>query len=37
MPTMRIDIFDASVFACMEMLKNLSKTGTAKKWLKGGE
>ncbi len=35
MPTMRIDIFDASVFACMEMLKNLSKTGTAKKWLNG--
>lgn len=37
MPTMRIDIFDASVFACMEMLKNLAKSGTAKKWLKGGE
>lgn len=37
MPTMRIDIFDASVFACMEMLKNLSKTGTAKKWLYGGD
>jgi phage terminase large subunit-like protein len=37
MPTMRIDIFDASVFACMEMLKNLAKSGTAKKWLQGGE
>jgi len=36
MPTMRIDIFDASVFACMEMLKNLAKSGTAKKWLQGG-
>jgi len=37
MPTQRIDIFDASVFACMQMLKNLSKSGTAKKWLQGGE
>lgn len=37
MPSMRIDIFDASVFACMEMLKNLGKAGTAKKWLSGGE
>jgi phage terminase large subunit-like protein len=37
MPTMRIDIFDASVFACMQMLKNLAKSGTAKKWLQGGE
>lgn len=32
---MRIDIFDASVFACMQMQKNLSKAGTAKKWLGG--
>lgn len=32
---MRIDIFDSSVFACMEMLKNLSKKGTASKWLNG--
>ncbi len=37
LPTQRIDIFDASVFAAMEMLKNLSKSGTAKKWLKGGD
>ncbi len=35
MPTMRIDYFDASVFACMEMLKNLSKKGLAKQWLNG--
>lgn len=32
-PNMRIDLFDASVFACMEMLKNLSKSGMAKQWL----
>ena len=37
MPTQRIDLFDASVFACMQMLKNLSKSGTAKKWLQGGD
>lgn len=37
MPTQRIDLFDASVFACMQMLKNLSKSGTAKKWLGGGD
>jgi phage terminase large subunit-like protein len=37
MPTQRIDLFDASVFACMQMLKNLAKSGTAKKWLQGGE
>ena len=37
MPTQRIDLFDASVFACMQMLKNLGKSGTAKRWLKGGE
>jgi phage terminase large subunit-like protein len=36
MPTQRIDIFDASVFASMQMLKNLAKSGTAAKWL-GGE
>ncbi len=36
LPTQRIDLFDASVFACMQKLKNLSKSGTAKKWLKGG-
>ena len=32
MPTQRIDLFDASV-CCMQILKNLSKSGTAKKWL----
>jgi phage terminase large subunit-like protein len=37
MPNQRIDLFDASVFACMQMLKNLGKSGTAKRWLKGGE
>jgi phage terminase large subunit-like protein len=37
MPTQRIDIFDASVFASMQMLKNLQKSGTANKWLSGGE
>lgn len=37
LPTQRIDLFDASVFACMQMLKNLAKSGTAQKWLKGGE
>lgn len=34
---MRIDLFDASVFSCMQMLKNLQKAGTASKWLKGGK
>lgn len=36
--TQRIDIFDAAVFACMQMLKNLQKSSTATKWLslKGG-
>lgn len=36
LPTQRIDLFDASVFACMQLLKNLAKSGTASKWLKGG-
>ena len=36
MPNQRIDLFDASVFASMQMLKNLAKSGTASKWLKGG-
>lgn len=36
MPRQRIDLFDASVFSAMQMLKNLQKQGTAKKWL-GGE
>ena len=37
MPNQRIDLFDASVFACMQMLKDLQKSGTASKWLKGGD
>ena len=36
-PTQRIDIFDATVFAAMQMLKNMQKSQTATKWLKGGE
>ena len=36
-PTQRIDIFDASVFAAMQMLKSMQKSELAKKWLKGGE
>ena len=36
-PTLRIDIFDATVFAAMQMLKNMQKSQTATKWLKGGE
>ena len=35
MPTQRIDLFDASVFACMEMMKTLEKTSKAQMWLKG--
>ena len=35
--TMRIDIFDASVFACVRKIKSLEKSGTANRWLKGGE
>ena len=35
--SMRIDIFDATVFAAMQMLKNMQKSQTASKWLKGGE
>ncbi|MCP3025407.1 terminase large subunit [Halobacillus sp. A5] len=35
MPTQRIDLFDASVFSSMQMLKNLAKSGTASKWLGG--
>lgn len=36
-PAMRIDIFDATVFAAMQMLKHMQKSETATKWLKGGE
>ncbi len=35
--TLRIDIFDATVFAAMQMLKSMQKSELAKKWLKGGE
>ncbi len=34
LPTQRIDLFDAGVFSAMQMLKNLSKSGTASNWLK---
>ena len=37
MDNMRIDYFDASVFACVRMLKNMEKSSKAEKWLKGGE
>lgn len=32
-PTQRIDIFDASVFAAVQMLENMEKSGTASKWI----
>jgi len=33
--TQRIDVFDASVFSCMQMLKNLERASTASQWLNG--
>lgn len=33
MPNMRIDLFDASVFACVRMIHNLDKKGMARKFL----
>lgn len=33
--TQRIDVFDAAVFSCMQMLKNLERSGSASKWLNG--
>src|SRR5690625_2002600 len=33
MDDQRIDIFDASVFSCMQMLKNLNRADVAKKWI----
>ncbi|MDF2609055.1 MAG: phage terminase, large subunit [Lachnospiraceae bacterium] len=36
MEEQRIDIFDASVFACVRMLENLEKSTSAGAWLNGG-
>ncbi|CAI3193137.1 terminase large subunit [Clostridium neonatale] len=35
MPEQRIDIFDASVFACVRKLEDMEKASSASKWLKG--
>lgn len=35
MPNMRIDVFDADVFATIGMLEDLEKSNKAKEWLKG--
>lgn len=37
MEEQRIDIFDASVFACVRMLENLEKTSSANAWLNGSK
>jgi hypothetical protein len=36
MPEHRIDIFDASVFACIRKLENMDKSTSANSWLEGG-
>ncbi|MBO0962503.1 terminase large subunit [Neobacillus sp. MM2021_6] len=36
MPNQRIDIFDASVFASIQMLEDMTKASDANSWLKGG-
>ncbi|MFU1797473.1 terminase large subunit [Paenibacillus azoreducens] len=36
MPEQRIDIFDASVFAAVQMLENMEKRTNAEQWLRGG-
>ncbi|MDF2543476.1 MAG: phage terminase, large subunit [Herbinix sp.] len=36
-PEQRIDIFDASVFACVRMLENMEKASSASAWLNGGK
>jgi len=33
MPTLRIDVFDAAVFACIRMLESLERSRKAKQWL----
>jgi len=37
MPELRIDIFDASVFAAVRMLENMETSSNASQWLNGGK